>query len=218
MADKPKRTAYAMSRKKRNLIFISAFILFAVISACDRISNRKNVPAISSEYQSSDISDLKKYHGQKFTVINVVDGDTIDIDSPDGKQNRTRIRLLGIDTPEIARASKESMHFGAEAKQFVIDVAEKKMVTVYLDEDQNSRDKYGRLLAYIQLEDRSSLNELLLTEGYAYAYLPFKHSFYYKYIELEAAARAVGKGLWKDVTFEQLPEWLQRRKPKLLKN
>ena len=61
------------------------------------------------------------------------------------------------------------------------------------------------------------MNEVLLKEGCAYADLRFKHSFYNKYKSLEAAARSQKMGLWKEVTYDQFPEWLQKRKPNLLK-
>jgi endonuclease YncB( thermonuclease family) len=60
------------------------------------------------------------------------------------------------------------------------------------------------------------LNEVLVAEGFAYADLRFRHSFYNKYKQLEATARSQKKGLWKEVTRSQLPEWLQRKKPNLL--
>jgi len=56
----------------------------------------------------------------------------------------------------------------------------------------------------------------LLIEGFAYADLRFRHSFYNKYPQLEASARRDTKGLWEKVTREQLPKWLQQRKPNLL--
>jgi len=70
-------------------------------------------------------------------------------------------------------------------------------------------------LAYVQLPDKRFLNEALLTEGFAYADLRFRHSFYYKYQNLQASARRQKKGLWPDVKREQLPEWLKRKKPKI---
>jgi len=88
-------------------------------------------------------------------------------------------------------------------------------VTVYLDDRSASRDRYGRLLAYIELADGSFLNEDLLLEGYAYADLRFRHSYYQKYQQLEASARALRTGLWADVKAGQLPPWLQRMRPDL---
>lgn len=108
------------------------------------------------------------------------------------------------------------MYFGPEAAEFTEKLAQGKEVAVYL-EDRRTRDKYGRVLAYIRLPDSRFLNEVLLEEGYAYADTRFRHIFYNKYKQLESAAKSGKKGLWPKVTREQLPEWLQRMRPKLLK-
>jgi len=165
--------------------------------------------------QPARSDDLEKYHAKTFTVVNVVDGDTLDIDIADGKYDHTRIRLWGIDTPETKNPETGVMYFGPEAAEFTRKSAFGKQVTVYLDETR-TRDKYDRLLAYIKLPDGGFLNEVLLTEGFAYADLRFRHDFYNKYKQLESGARGRKKGLWQKVTREQLPEWLQREKPNLL--
>jgi len=160
--------------------------------------------------------DFVKYHAKNFTVANVVDGDTIDIDVPDGRYGHTRIRLLGIDAPETRSQDYGAMYFGAEAGRFAEELSLGQRVTVYLDEGNPTRGKYGRLLAYVELPDGSFLNEVLVSEGFAYADLRFPHSFYHKYRQLEASARSLKRGLWQEVSREQLPEWLRERKPKLL--
>jgi micrococcal nuclease len=152
--------------------------------------------------------DFQKYHAKTFKVINVVDGDTIDLGIPDGQDQHTRIRLWGVDTPE--------MYFGPEAGEFTDRETLGKEVVVYLDEANHTRDKYDRLLAYVQLPEGDFLNEKLLSQGFAYADLRFDHSFYNKYQQLQASARSLKRGLWKKVSREQLPEWLQREKPTLL--
>jgi endonuclease YncB( thermonuclease family) len=160
--------------------------------------------------------DFEKYHAKVFSVVNVVDGDTIDIDVPDGKYDHTRIRLWGIDTPETKSTKYGVMYFGPEAAEFAAKLALGRQVTVYL-EGRRTRDKYGRLLAYVLLPEGGFLNEVLVAEGFAYADLRFRHSFYYRYKRLESVARSQNKGLWQDVTRAQLPEWLQRERPTLLK-
>ncbi len=103
------------------------------------------------------------------------------------------------------------MYFGKEAADFTDRVTLGKQVTVFLDNEKNSRDKYHRLLAYIQLPDGKFLNEELLSDGYAYADTRFKHSFYYKYNQLESLARKQKKGLWGAVTPDQMPKWRQKQ-------
>jgi len=166
--------------------------------------------------EQAEANDFQKYHTKTFTVVKVVDGDTIDIDIPDVNDSYTRIRLWGIDTPETKNPEVGVMYFGPEAAEFTRKLVLGKPVTVYLDEGNSTRGKYGRLLAYVKLPDDRFLNEVLLTEGFAYADLRFRHSFYNRYKQLEASARSLKKGLWEKVTNEQMPEWLQQRKANLL--
>ena len=159
--------------------------------------------------------DFEQYHGKTFTVVKVVDGDTLDINIPDVNQNYTRIRLLGVDSPETRSRYSSVMYFGPEAAEFAGKSALGKEATIYLEEN-NTRGKYGRLLAYVKLPDQRFLNEALLTDGFAYADLRFRHSLYQKYKQLESSARRQQKGLWENIAREQLPEWLQRMEPELL--
>ena len=214
MGDNKNKTTYAMSRRRRIAIIALCLLVAVVLIGLDHSPvKRKWQQSPESENQALN-SDFEKYHGKTFTVANVVDGDTIDIDVPDGKHQTTRIRLWGIDTPESKHPQKGVCYFGPEAAEFTTTTVLGKQVTVYL-EKHRTRGKYGRLLAYVQLPDRRFLNEVLLSEGFAYADLRFRHSFYQNYKQLEASARSRNKGLWENVTHEQLPEWLQRRKPTL---
>jgi endonuclease YncB( thermonuclease family) len=209
------KTTYAMSRRRLNTIIVVCLLAAAVFIWFDHSpASRKLQRHVESENQVINY-DFQKYHGKTFTVANVVDGDTIDIDIPDGNSLTTRIRLWGIDTPESKHPQKGVCYFGPQAAEFTTTTALGKQVTVYL-EKHSTRCRYGRLLAYVQLPDSKFLNEVLLSEGFAYAELRFRHSFYQRYKQLEASARSRSEGLWENVTHEQLPEWLQRRKPTLM--
>jgi len=190
------------------VLFVLCLLTVAVFACLDRgvlIRRRQTQRQTGNQAKSGD---LEKYTGKTFIVINVVDGDTIDIDIADGQYEHTRIRLWGIDTPETKNPKTGVMYFGPQAAEFTKRLTLGKPVTVYLDEDSRTRGRYGRLLAYIKLPDGSFLNEVLLTEGFAYADTRFMHDFYHKYKQLEAAARSQKKGLWLKVTRDQLPQWL----------
>jgi micrococcal nuclease len=202
-----------MSRRRRIaiVIFCAAALVFLVWLDHGLIGRRRRQPKSEQQIHAYD---FEKYHEKTFTVVNVVDGDTIDINIPDGKFNTTRIRLLGVDTPETKHPETGPMYFGQEASDFATELALGKEVTIYL-EAARTRGYYGRLLAYVHLPDGSVLNEVLLREGVAYADLRFDHSFYHKYEQLQAAARSRKKGLWEQVSRDQLPHWLQRENPGL---
>lgn len=203
-----------MSRRRRTGLTVLGVLAAVFLIWLDHgvLARKSRVPPESAEQARS--YDLEKYHARTFTVVNVVDGDTIDIDIADGKYDHTRARLWGIDTPETKNPETGVMYFGPEAAEFTKKMVLGKPVTVYLDETR-TRDKYDRLLAYIKLPDGGFLNEVLLSEGFAYADLRFKHDFYNKYKQLEGVARTNKKGLWRNVTPEQMPKWLQEEKSKI---
>jgi len=213
---RPGKNPYAMSRRRRAAIAAVCVALAVVLVWLDHNSPEPERQPQGKSEEQVRAWDTEKYHGKTFTVSNVVDGDTIDIDVPDGEYEHTRIRLWGIDTPESKSPKVGVMYFGPEAAEFSKKVALDRKVRVYLDDGNRTRGYYGRVLAYVQLEDRRFLNELLVTEGYAYADVRFRHSHYNKYKQLDSAARGQQKGLWAEVTREQLPQWLQEKKPTLL--
>jgi len=208
--DKP---AFAMSRRRKNgIIFLCLLtVMFFIWLDHSLIGHSRQLTPKSEEQAKA--SDVEKYHGKTFAVLNVFDGDTFDIDIPDGPYERTRIRLLGVDAPETYSEQSGVMYFGPEAAEFAKKLALGKSVTVYLDSPNPTRCKYGRLLAYVKLQDGGFLNEALLTEGYAYADSRFSHSFYNKYKQLQSGARSGKKGLWQNVTPDKLPQWLHEREP-----
>jgi len=205
-----------MSRRRKTGILILCLLSVAFFIWLDHSPVRHRLQAQSKSEQQAKAYDSQKYHAKTFTVVNVVDGDTVDVDVPDGEYERTRIRLWGVDTPETKSDEFGVMYFGPQAFEFTRKLTLEKPVTVYLDNEKHSRDKYDRLLAYLKLPDGGFLNEVLLAEGFAYADLRFRHSFFNKYRQLEAGARSGKKGLWEKVTREQLPQWLQDKEPNLL--
>ena len=205
-----------MSRHRRKFAFAVCLLLVLLLIVLDRVVQK------TAFYQESPIvtlspeaSDLEKYNSKVFSVVKVVDGDTLDINIPDANHNHTRIRLWGIDTPETKKPNTPIMYFGPEASRFATESALGKNVKIFLDPNQKNRDKYRRLLAFVQLADGNYLNEELLMKGYAYADTRFKHSYFQRYFKLESAARSNKIGLWKNVKPEQFPEWIQNQRPEL---
>lgn len=205
-----------MSRRRKAGLLLLCVLGFALLVWLDHSTAGRRWPRRSSSETPTPSDDLDTYHGKTFTVTHVIDGDTLDINIPDGRHERTRIRLLGVDAPETHTEPSAPMFYGPQATEYASELALGQSVVVYLDAPNPTRGNYGRLLTYVQLPDGRFLNEALLSEGCAYADLRFRHSFFNKYQQLEASARSGQKGLWQNVTREQLPEWLQRMRPKLL--
>jgi micrococcal nuclease len=121
-------------------------------------------------------------------VSYVEDGDTVVLGSGE------RVRYLGINTPE----SGES--YADQATQRNMSLVQGKTVT--LTTESETRDMYGRLLAYVQV-DGVSVQELLLSEGLATAYFLQKSQNKEKYNALEEQARISCKGMWEGLCTPQ---------------
>jgi len=160
---------------------------------------------------TEDTDDQARYHNRVFTVVHVADGDTFDIDAPDGGEPRTRIRLWGVDTPELGRGSDPPMHFAEEAADFARQALLHQPVRVLLARER-TRDKYDRLLAYVQIEATGAqFNEMLIEHGLAYADWRFPHPNQTRYQQLERRARESRAGLWAKVTPAEMPAWRSRK-------
>jgi micrococcal nuclease len=121
----------------------------------------------------------------------VVDGDTIVV-KLNGQEEK--VRLIGVDTPETVHPSKPVEYFGKEASRFTRQMVEGRRVT--LEYDWQRRDKYGRLLAYVFLENQTMLNEEIVKQGYGFAYTRFPFKYLEKFRGLEREARENNRGLW----------------------
>lgn len=149
-------------------------------------------------------SDWDKYHARQFTVARIIDGDTLDIDCPDGRYYRTRIRLLGVDTPETVKPNTPVQHFGPEAGRFTKSAAMGRTVTLKLDRAK-TRDTYNRLLAYVILPDGLNLNERIIATGCGYADPRFRHPLMREFKQTQAEAMKARMGLWEKASDADLP-------------
>jgi micrococcal nuclease len=205
-----RKSKRALSRRKRAVLVALSLIGTAFLIWLDREVVSPQWSAPSSTRGQALATDLSRYHGQRFRVVRVVDGDTLHLWAADGADAMTKVRLLGIDAPEMGGSRGERMYFAEQATALARRLALDREVRIYLDERAGSRDRYQRLLAYVELPGGNFLNEELLTQGCVYTDRRFRHGYYQKYLQLEAAARAAGQGLWKNVTPEQMPPWLQK--------
>jgi micrococcal nuclease len=107
-------------------------------------------------------------------VSKVVDGDTIDVEIDLGFDISfsSRVRLAGIDTPESRTTDKMEKALGLESKAYLKHEIEAAKSVVIKTEKMDSSEKYGRILGWVFLDGSSiSLNEKMIADGYAWAYL-----------------------------------------------
>lgn len=105
------------------------------------------------------------------SVDRVVDGDTIDISIDLGFDltKKERVRLAGIDTPEKRTKDLAEKKMGYQATEFLeMHLLEATKLTVKTEKD----GKFGRMLGWLYKheEDETSINELMINKGYAWAY------------------------------------------------
>ncbi len=127
-------------------------------------------------------------------ISKVIDGDTV-IANIDGSNEN--VRLIGVDTPESVARNRPVQCFGAEAGDYLKTLLPKGTpVTLILDEEP--RDHYDRLLAYvIRSHDDLFINLDLLEQGYA-GILSYPPNTHYKELfgETVKTATLEKRGLW----------------------
>ena len=117
------------------------------------------------------------YNFRATKIVKVLDGDTIDvlIDLGFDLYKKERVRIAGVDTPEKRTRDLEEKELGIHATNWMKD---KLTETIKGDEELTIRTelkggtgKYGRLLGWLYVGEATiSLNEQMITEGYAWAY------------------------------------------------
>ena len=148
--------------------------------------------------------DWEKYHDRQFNVARIIDGDTLDVDCPDGRYSRTRIRLLGVDTPETVKPDTPVQHYGRQSTEYTKSAAMGKVVMLKLDRTR-TRDTYNRLLAYVILPDGLNLNERIIATGHGYADPRFRHPLRRRFKQAQVEAMKTRRGLWAEAADADLP-------------
>jgi len=142
---------------------------------------------------TSSVYPLGERQPQFRTVRRVVDGDTLVL------ENKERVRLIGVDTPETKHPRKPVEYYGKEASRFTKTMCEGKRVRLEFDQANahiGHKDRYRRTLAYVFLEDGSFLNAEIVKQGYGFAYTRFPFKYMDEFRRYEREAREQGSGLW----------------------
>jgi micrococcal nuclease len=128
------------------------------------------------------------------TVVRVVDGDTIHVQLTDRVE---KLRYIGVNTPEIHHPSKGEEPGGREAAEVNRGLVGGRRVRLELD--VQTRDRYGRLLAYVWVGD-TMINAELVRLGYAQVMtVPPNVRYQDLFVKLQRQARDAHRGLWRPV-------------------
>ena len=165
-------------------IFLSLLLISLIITGCQVSSGKDN------GYSN-------------ILVTRAVDGDTLVL------ENKERVRLTGIDTPEMHESNKlyrdaqrsgqsvESIQrLGRQSYEFTKKLVEGKRVRLEFDVERY--DKYKRILAYVYLLDGTFVNAKIVQEGYA-SLMTYPPNVKYadEFLKLYREARENKRGLWK---------------------
>jgi micrococcal nuclease len=174
----------------KSIWFLLLLLLILCFGGYKAITQINKNPSVTS---SASLG-LKMDNETKYTaaqVTEVVDGDTIHVLIDNKKET---VRLVLVDTPETKHPTKPIEPFGPEASQFTKDLLAGKQVK--LVPDVSVRDRYGRLLMYVWVDDRM-VNELLLEKGLArVAVFPPDVKYLEAFRAIQKKAQEAELGIW----------------------
>ena len=181
-------------RKLSNWVWIGFGILFLILAyKIGKESNKKEIQInkitpIETAIPTKIITPTKI---EDFILVTkIIDGDTLMVKIND---EETTVRLIGIDTPESGQC------FGKEATNRAKELMENKKVKLEADETQDDKDKYGRLLRYIYLEDGTLINKKLIEDGVAKEYTyKMAYKFQTEFKSDQKVAQEKKLGIWAD--------------------
>ena len=183
-----------LDRRRRVLALSLLGLVFGVLAGCqglEDIGGGAPPDLATSEAERAAWPDAPK-DAISVKVARVSDGDTF-VATVNGR--RERIRVIGVDTPESVAPNQPVEPYGKEASDFAKHYLDGE--TVRLAGDAEPRDRYGRMLAYVWLEDGTFWNALLVAEGYAQQLtIPPNVTYERLFRRLVSEARREDRGLW----------------------
>lgn len=187
---------------RRDVIAAIALSVLLLLAGCTA-----GVSPADSATESTGSGTLEQ--GVTVTIVEVTDGDTMDVRFDDGREET--IRLLGVDTPEVhaenspaewegisdTQAGRDWLRsWGSKASEFATNELAGERVQIRVDSEADRRGGYGRLLVYLSPPDSErSFNRRLLDQGYARLY-DTEFSKRDAFAAAEAEAREAGTGVW----------------------
>jgi endonuclease YncB( thermonuclease family) len=137
-------------------------------------------------------------------VSRVIDGDTVTLATREG--TKLRVRLYGIDAPEVRHEKTAGQPYGKEAKEALTALALGRRVTVEIVDI----DVHGRTVGIVH-RSGVDINLEMVRNGYAWAYRRYLSAPYAsRYLDAEREARGRRLGLWKDAN--PGPPWEFKRR------
>jgi micrococcal nuclease len=153
----------------------------------------RSVPPPDTPPTPSDYPPLPG-HLPRARVVQVIDGDTLDVQQ-DGRT--LRLRIIGINAPEVQGPYRQAEHFGRQASARAKALLNGQTVLLEADPSQGEHDQYERLLRHLWLADGRLFSLEMLAQGYAFKYWTAQpHKYVRWFQQAEREARAARRGVW----------------------
>jgi len=172
--------------KRRTQRRLYTFLLVVLVaSSLISMARRKTSPPESETHRA--------------IVERVIDGDTFVLVSGE------RVRLIGVDTPELGRKDRTVQYFAEESRDFLKGLVEGREVT--LKSDWRGKDRYGRTLAYVYIGDSVFVNLEIVRQGFGFVYTSYPFDYLEEFRAEQTRAMEESRGLWgRDIVDEEIPE------------
>lgn len=175
-------------------------LAFLRVKACPALASSLFALLLLHTLSSRSHASIRTLEG---VAKKIVDGDTVTVVTTES--TKLRVRLYGIDAPEIRHGRHSRQPYGQDAKR----VLEDKVLGRRIILEIHHVDRYNRVVGIIRIGSRN-INEEMVVEGLAWAYREYlKGPYVSEFIEAERRAREKRLGLWMQYTPQ--PPWEFRR-------
>jgi micrococcal nuclease len=190
-----------MTTRRALRLFSAVVLVLAIAAAHFATTNatQPSTPQVAAAAEVTATTTPPAGQANTYFVQKVVDGDTLDI-SING--TTTRLRLIGMDTPEVVDPRKPVQCFGKEASAEGHKLLENQWIRLEYDAVAGVHDKYGRILVYVFLPDGTLYNEFMIRQGFAheYDYDNQKYKYRTRFQAAQTAAKSAQLGFWSPST------------------
>jgi micrococcal nuclease len=170
---------------RKQVISVATALIVIILAVCQQMGW---LPSSAQTTQKATTSQPGMY-----AIDHFIDGDTIAVNM-NGKVES--VRMIGVDTPETHKPNTPVQCYGPAAAAFTKNAIGSSRVRLASDSKSTDRDRYNRLLRYVYLPDGRLLDELLVQNGYGFAYTQFPFTKSDQFSADQDSAKATNKGLW----------------------
>ncbi|MDA3863045.1 MAG: thermonuclease family protein [Deltaproteobacteria bacterium] len=189
----------------KSFLFLS-ILVFALFPGCDDSASTNNSNNTNNTNNINNVNNTQPPEFMDFPakVVSVSDGDTVRVLY---QEQYIKIRLMGVDCPEIAHNGTSADPYGVEAMEFTENHMENgDWVGLEFDDDSCASenppadcfDVYDRMLAYLRTDEDQDLGGQLLINGLATVYTSATFNRKTLYLQYQQEAIDSNRGLWSE--------------------